>query len=174
VILTLPEIDSARLAVRAVRSINAEVPVLARAHRRAEAEALGTAPGVEVIQPELEAAAAAIRRALVHLRVPEERLQAYLERFRGAMEAGARDPRQRPDLPDVKEVTLPDGRIAGQSLRDARIRERFGVSVVAVARSEGVILNPPPDTILRAGDKLRLFGLPAQVDAFVAAAQTTD
>ncbi len=38
------------------------------------------------------------------------------------------------------------GGIADQSLRDARIRERLGVTVVAVTRSEGDTLLPPPRT----------------------------
>jgi K+/H+ antiporter YhaU regulatory subunit KhtT len=50
------------------------------------------------------------------------------------------------------------------------VRERFGVTVVAVTRADGEsLLNPSPDTILRPGDRLRVFGLPDQLDAFVAA-----
>jgi K+/H+ antiporter YhaU regulatory subunit KhtT len=39
--------------------------------------------------------------------------------------------------------------------------------VVAVVREGDVVLNPPPDTMLRPGDRVRLFGLPAQIDRFV-------
>ena len=77
-------------------------------------------------------------------------------------------------FPEVREVAVPAGRVAGQSLRQARIRERFGITVVAIIRSEGVVLNPPPDAVLRAGDRVRLFGRPEQIEAFLAEAAAPD
>jgi len=68
----------------------------------------------------------------------------------------------------VRELTLRKGGVADQSLSDARIRERFGVTVVAVRRADGLVLNPPPETTLRAGDVVRVFGLPDQIEAFAA------
>jgi CPA2 family monovalent cation:H+ antiporter-2 len=172
VVMTLPEIERARLAVRAVRSLNAEVPMLARAHGRAEAEALRRLGATEVIQPEVEAAATLIRHSLDVLHLPKQEALAYLERFRSAMEqARAAESEGAKALPEVVEIRLPPGRIADQSLREARIRERYGVSVVAIGRDHGELLNPSPDTILRAGDRLRLFGLADQIDAFLGEAR---
>jgi K+/H+ antiporter YhaU regulatory subunit KhtT len=40
---------------------------------------------------------------------------------------------------------------------------------VAITRADGdVLLNPSAETILRPGDRVRLFGLPGQIDAFLA------
>jgi len=48
-----------------------------------------------------------------------------------------------------------------------RVRERFGVTVVSVERAGGeAVVNPSADTRLRPGDRLRIFGLPEQIDAF--------
>jgi K+/H+ antiporter YhaU regulatory subunit KhtT len=70
-------------------------------------------------------------------------------------------------LPEVHEVTLVAGALADLSLGEARVRERFGVTVVSVERPGGdAVLNPSADTRLRPGDRLRVFGLPEQVDAF--------
>jgi K+/H+ antiporter YhaU regulatory subunit KhtT len=61
--------------------------------------------------------------------------------------------------------------LAEQSLRESRIRERFGVTVVAVRRSSGeMVLNPPPDTVIASGDRIRVFGLPQQIESFTPAA----
>jgi K+/H+ antiporter YhaU regulatory subunit KhtT len=50
------------------------------------------------------------------------------------------------------------------------MRERFGVTLVRVTRHDGeVVLQPTAETVLRAGDRLRLFGLPRQIDAMLAA-----
>jgi hypothetical protein len=121
----------------------------------------------EVIQPEVEASATLIRHGLEVLGLSKERAIAYLERFRGAMLTGRADDVAGPtELPHVEEVPLGNGAFAGQSLRDAKIRERFGVTVVAVSRPDGVVFNPAPETILRSGDVLRVFGLGAQIAAF--------
>src|SRR5438105_7213550 len=67
VIVALPEIRPAERAVRAVRSLSPRVPLLARAHGRAEAETLRRLGASEVIQPEVEASATLIRHALASL-----------------------------------------------------------------------------------------------------------
>jgi K+/H+ antiporter YhaU regulatory subunit KhtT len=74
-------------------------------------------------------------------------------------------------LPEVHEVRLGLGAMADRSLGEARVRERFGVTVVSVERLDGAtVVNPSAETRLRAGDRLRVFGLPDQVDAFRAEA----
>jgi CPA2 family monovalent cation:H+ antiporter-2 len=168
VVLTLPEIERARLAVRAARALNPQAPILARAHGRAEARELTRSGATEVIQPEVEAAATLIRHVLSQLALPREQALAYLERFREAIEtADPRPAEAREALPEVREVAVPGGGVAGQSLRQARVRERFGITVVAIIRPDGVLLNPPPDAVLRPGDRVRLFGRPEQIDAFL-------
>jgi K+:H+ antiporter len=170
VILALPEIARARRAVRATRALRPNVPLLARAHDRVEAEALRAMGATEVIQPEVEASATLIRHALATLGLPKERAIAYLERFRGAMEH-AEAPTATGALPEVRELTMGVSDVTDRSLRDARIRERFGVTVVAVRRADGPVFNPPPETILRPGDIVRVFGLPEQIDVFARAAR---
>lgn len=166
-IVALPDFEHARLAVRAARALNSEAPVLVRAHGRAESDALRRDGASEIIQPELEAAGTLIRHALARLQLPKTLALAYLGRFRDAM-ASAEAPPPGPDsLPEVREVAVGHDGVADQSLRESRIRERFGVTVVAVVRAGDVILNPPPDTMLRPGDRVRLFGLPAQIERFV-------
>jgi monovalent cation:H+ antiporter-2, CPA2 family len=166
VIVTLPDFEHARLAVRAVRTLNSVVPVLVRAHGRAESDALRRHGGSEIIQPELEAAGTLIRHALARLQLPKALALAYLERFREAMESAQAPPAGAQAMPEVREVGVGGDGIADQSLRESRIRERFGVTVVAVVKAGDVVLNPPPDTILRPGDRVRLFGLPAQIERF--------
>src|SRR5262249_28455961 len=76
-------------------------------------------------------------------------------------------------LPQVRDVPIGTGEIADQSLGQSRIRERFGVTVLTLARAEGatLLLNPPPETILRPGDRVRVFGLPEQIRAFAESAR---
>jgi K+/H+ antiporter YhaU regulatory subunit KhtT len=49
------------------------------------------------------------------------------------------------------------------------VRERFGVSVMAIRRADGtLVLHPSADTVLRRGDRVRLFGLPEQIESLLA------
>jgi monovalent cation:H+ antiporter-2, CPA2 family len=168
VLVALPEIDRANLVVQNVRRLNRESPVLVRAHDPNALDALTRAGATEVIQPEVEAAATLIRHALRRLALPQERILAYLERFHRAMllEAEAGTP-SLDHLPQIADLVLGPGALADQSLREARIRERLGVTIVAVTRPQGpVVVNPSAETILRAGDRVRVFGLPEQIEAF--------
>ena len=173
VIVALPEVERARLVVRAVRTLNPGVPILARAHGGPEADRLRQVGATEVIQPEVEAAATLIRHALRRLALPKERALAYLERYRGAMEAEEVTSPATSSLPELREIVLPDGRLAGLTLREAQVRERFGVTVVGITRRDSIVHNPSPDTRLRAGDAIKVFGLAEQVDSFIAAARQT-
>ncbi len=167
VVITLPEAQRAEMGVRAVRALVTDVPILARAHRVQDQERLLAAGATEVIQPEVEASATLIRHALDYLRLPEDRTLAYLDTFRESMEAGHR--RAQPIdalLPVVREITIPPSAPA-ESLAEAHVRERFGVTVVAVYKSSGeVAFNPPAETRLNPGDRVRLFGLPEQIREF--------
>jgi monovalent cation:H+ antiporter-2, CPA2 family len=131
------------------------------------------AGAAEVIQPEEEAASTLIRHALERLSLPRDRVLAYLNRFRGEVErAKAEAEDAESGLPQLREVTLRAGHLVGQSLGEARMRERFGVNVVAVTRETGEELaDPTAETVLRAGDRLRLFGLARQLDALLAGSE---
>jgi monovalent cation:H+ antiporter-2, CPA2 family len=171
VVVALPETERAHVVVRGVRAINPRVPMLVRAHEASALERLTRAGASEVIQPELEAAATLIRHALRQLAMPQERVLDYLARFRGAMAPAAIAAPGRLAaagvLPEVREVTLAAGALADLSLGEARVRERFGVTVVALERLDGeAVVNPAAETVLRPGDRLRVFGLPEQIDTF--------
>jgi CPA2 family monovalent cation:H+ antiporter-2 len=169
VVVTIPERDRARLAISHTRALNPSVPILARAHDREATDALRAAGATEVIQPELEAGLTLIRHGLGQLALPKQSLVDYLEVLReaiGGVPERARAARQ--GLPEVRELVLATDGIADQSLREARLPERFGVTVVRIDRSGGdTVLSPDADTVLRPGDRIRVFGLPHQIEAFL-------
>jgi len=173
-VVALPELERVRLAVRKLRQANPSMTILARSQDRAHHARLREAGASEVIQPELEAASTLIRHALRRLQLPRERVLAYLEQYREAMEADGAHPKGALDrLPVLREVVLDRGPLTDRSLHDSRVRERFGVSVVAIIRADGTRdTHPSADTVLREGDRVRLFGLPEQLDALLTHAQS--
>jgi len=86
IIVALPEIEPAALAVRRIRAVNEKAPILARAHGAAEAERLGAVGATEVIQPEVEASATLIRHALTWFGVPKDSVLDHVEHYRQSME----------------------------------------------------------------------------------------
>ena len=164
--------EGARGAVGTRGAINPAAPILARAHQRADHEIFRQAGATEVIQPELEASATVIRHASAYIKLPDEQVRAYLRGFREAMDSLQTKPVESPlTFPEVREVTLTNAAFAGRSLREHGIRERFGVTIVAITRATGeVLLDPPADTVLHLGDEFRILGLAAEVDAFIAQA----
>jgi CPA2 family monovalent cation:H+ antiporter-2 len=168
VIVAVPDIDVADAAVRHARSLNPDARILARAHQPAGPERLTAAGATEIIEPEFEAASTLIRHMLRGLDLPRDRILAYLDLLRRAFDptvpvalaAGE-------SLPGLKEVAVSTGHLADQSLRDSRIRERFGVTIVALTRADGTaILHPSADVVLRAGDRVLVFGLGDKISAF--------
>jgi voltage-gated potassium channel len=52
-----------------------------------------------------------------------------------------------------------DAPFAGQSIVDANLRQRFGVVVVGIQRTDGRMdFNPAPDALMQAGDQLIVMG----------------
>ena len=171
-IVTLTEGEAAYGIVRAARTLRRDIPILVRAASPEEQQRLRSAGATGVVQPRLEGAAFLIRETLAHLGLPTERADAYLDRLREVMDLPVRLGPAGPDiLPELREVQLSAAaELADQSLLEARVRERFGVLVLALKRADGTsMVNPSPETPLRPGDRLRVFGLPAQLAAFEAA-----
>ncbi|HSE93509.1 MAG TPA: cation:proton antiporter [Methylomirabilota bacterium] len=171
IVVAVPEDARALLAVRRIRALNPSATILARAHQRESSDALRRAGATEVIQPELEAGLTLIRHGLGALALPKESLIAYLECLRDAIGGGPeRALAARQGLPRVREITLAADGFVDQPLREARLLERFGLTVVRIERADGdVVMTPDGETLLRAGDRIRVFGLPEQIDAFLAA-----
>jgi voltage-gated potassium channel len=168
VVVAVPELDAVTRIIRTARSENPDVPILAAADSSEAAQRLQAAGATTLVQPAREAAASLTTQAL-----------AYLQPSAGQDGAsGPRDGRSpAPDvLPEVQEVVLhADGALADCTLREARVRERFGVLVLDLRRADDpVLVNPSADTILRPGDRVRIFGLRRHLDAFREAAERAD
>ncbi len=71
----------------------------------------------------------------------------------------------------LEEVPVPAGSpLAGCSLRDAHIRDRTGALILALRDSAGSFTtNPPPETVLEAGQILIAIGTEGQLKALTSA-----
>jgi len=60
----------------------------------------------------------------------------------------------------MEEIGIASGSaLAGRTLLDANLRQRFGVIVVGIQRTDrSMDFNPPPESMLLVGDKLVVLG----------------
>ena len=67
-----------------------------------------------------------------------------------------------------------DGELAGRSIIDANLRQRFGVVVVGIQRASGEMeFNPPPESVMNVGDFLVVLGQAKNLRELEAAAGQT-
>lgn len=67
-----------------------------------------------------------------------------------------------------------DSPLAGQTLQESEVRQRTGVSVIAVQRGEETITSPGGDTTVEAGDTLIVIGTREACRAFQTDATVTE
>jgi len=84
----------------------------------------------------------------------------------------------RPEQEKEKEVLIenlaiewvkipPSSPLAGKSIREADIRKRAGVTVIAIIKENETIVNPKPDEVISAGDTVVIVGTREQVENFL-------
>ena len=78
---------------------------------------------------------------------------------------------ERLDLAAEQVEVKPNSRFVGATIRDANLRQDFGVIVVAIKRAAGHMeFNPEPEAVMAAGDQLVVLGHPDQLKALDAVA----
>ncbi len=160
-------------AVRTVRRLAPEVPILARARYVADVPALLQDGATLVVAQEYEASLKIIgevmRRARLAAASDREAGADAGRPERGESLTGAQATSPGVRLPPGLEVeSLPVHErawIAGRTLAEARLRARTGASLVAVSRGEATAVHPSPDDVLEVGDVVCLVGSAPQIAA---------
>jgi K+/H+ antiporter YhaU regulatory subunit KhtT len=173
VVITVPEKGPAINVLRNARKLNPSVPVIARAHRASDREELLQQGATHVVQPEMEASATLVSKALRCLNLSQVNAQAYSEVLRAGLDNYVGVSVANTNFPALQEVKVGQFPGDGETLGEAHVRERFGVTVVAILTDSGeAIVNPPATASIRAGDTLRVFGLPKQIADFASYIRT--
>ncbi len=174
-ILTVPGPIQAESIARQARNLNSGLRLIARAESLEQAKILRENGATEVILGRFEAALEVARQVLLYLDVPVSQIMPFLDQIRLDSYAPLIEPAaglvSRPSeagraLDIVWVLLTADSPLTGLSLRELGVRNRTGVSVVAVARGGIYELNPDPDYPFAAGDLVGAIGKPTQRDAF--------
>jgi CPA2 family monovalent cation:H+ antiporter-2 len=161
--------------VNAVRSLRQDVAVLVRTHDDVAVSALQSAGATEVVPEIFETSLSLVSHVLLLLDVPSQEVLELTEEIRADRYELLRtvfrkhDPRPLEGTlaglsQQLRTVTLPPtAHAVGRSIRDLGFDD--GSVVVTAIRREGIVgRDPDPETELREGDVLVLFGTPEALE----------
>ena len=173
-VISMNDDATALKILRRVRMINDTIPILVRSRDDANLRQLQDAGATEVVPETMEASLMLSSLLLMTLKVPMSRLffkmrqvrkgrYALLHRVLPGEEAMAAVPAGG-SVEEHWTIELADGMWAdGHSIAELGLEE-LPVTVTVLQRDENRIPNPPPDTVLRTGDTLVLFGTPSALE----------
>jgi monovalent cation:H+ antiporter-2, CPA2 family len=176
VVISFDEPDTALRIIRTVRQLRADVPLFVRTEDDSRLEALQAAGATEVVPGTLETSLALASHVLLFLRLPATEVLETTEQVRHERYAILRSVfrRRQGGLPDedgarhhqqqLYTVVLPPGaRAVDRTIQDLGL-DRGPVLVTAIRRDGITGRDPDPETRLREGDVLVLWGLPDELE----------
>jgi len=167
VVVAITDPLATRRIVALVRRLNPDAHVLARTRYVQDIDALQALGASTVVAEELEAAIDLVSWVLREFGLPSGAVERFVEELRDegyallqAPPGLALDPWLAELLEQVTTewVEVPGGFIRERSIGELALRTRTGASVLAVERGGFTTPNPGPEFVLRAGDRLLVFG----------------
>lgn len=160
--------------VRAVRRLRQDVPVLVRTQDDTRLEELQNVGATEVVPETFEASLMLVSHVLLFLNTPVSRVVKTVGEIRNQRYGALRGIFRREDAElldgsralreELRTIVLPPGAWSvGRSLKDVQARGAE-VSFTAVRRGSIVGRDPSPDTQLREGDVVVIYGTPEALE----------
>ena len=166
--------ETALRIVRRVRRLRADLPVLVRTEDDAKLDVLQAAGATEVIPATFETSLSLVAHVLLCLKVPAQEVLEVTEKIRHDRYSilrsvfrkhGARHlDEDHPLRQQLRTVILPPGaRAVGRTIRELKLDQ--GEVRINGLRRDGIVgRNPDPDTKLREGDVVILWGTPERLE----------
>lgn len=160
-------------AVRAItleaHRLNPDLYIVARTRFLSEVQPLRDMGANAVIAEEFETSIEVFSRVLTQYLVPQQDIDTFSAHLRQENYRMVRSRENTLDSLDTVANRLPemgvqalrlgaDSRFCKLSLSGSRLREEYGVTVVAIIRGNEAPLSPDPDLILQCNDVVYLFG----------------
>jgi CPA2 family monovalent cation:H+ antiporter-2 len=158
-----------RAATALGRELNPRLHIIARSRFLAEVGPLQNLGADEVVAEEFESSLEVFSRVLGKYLVPRQDIANFVAHIRAenydmfrklALQSAPFETlfRQIPHI-GVQAVRVEEGSpLAGKNLAECAVRQRYGVTVVALRKGEEMIVPPDGRTVLNAGDTAYLFG----------------
>ena len=166
--------------VSEIKALKNDVPIVVRVEEGSDVEKVSSLDVREIVQPQAEVGLEMVRQALLSLGLAEGEIFTALGRLRAERyaRAGSRQTESEKGETLLRAAALLEfvwielsraSALCGSTLLALRLRERFGVSVVALVRNEEFSPAPNPDLVLTEGDLVGVLGTRAALESFRAA-----
>jgi len=173
-VITFASPDVSLRILRSVRSLRPELPVLVRTQHDTKLDELQSAGATEVVPETLEASLMLVSHLLLLLKMPLSRVVKTVDDIRSHRYAMLRKIFRRDDARLIDEdhslreelrtfVLPPRAHGVGKSIAELHLKG-IEVSITAIRRDGIVGRQPGPETILRGGDVIVLYGTPEALD----------
>lgn len=175
-ILSISDPFSTERALKTIRVLEPELPVLVRTKYLAEIDHLYELGATEVVTEEFEASLELITRILRLYHVPRQVVASHVkeirdERYSFFREEAVTVPRIRLGAEldvYVETIEIPSTSSAkGQTISELALRNRTGALILGIVRDDESINNPEPDDFIEEGDLVVLSGTKEQLKAAV-------
>jgi CPA2 family monovalent cation:H+ antiporter-2 len=173
-VVAISDAAAARRIAAVARKLNPNIYIIVRTRYVLEVEPLFKIGVNEVIPEEFETSVEILSRVLRKFLLPEDEIDECIEEVRKDGYEMLRGVSRRHSHAvgitgylagaEVGSFRVRKGSpLEGQSLREGTLRNRSGVTVLAIKRGEEMIANPDPVWELREGDVVLLLGTPEQL-----------
>lgn len=183
-LLTTPVSMTAQAMIPEVRQLNPKIDIVIRCENSDNMKNLHDQGVYQIVNPEYEAGLEFTRQALLHLDMPVGEIQNFTDKVRHDLYQPIFDKHKdyrtltnmygACRLFDLSWISIDEGSSAvNRSIAELDIRQKTGVTILAVVRNSKMQHNPPPDFSFKAGDLLGVVGLSDQIDDFRALLDVT-
>jgi len=168
-VVAISDPAATRRIVQIARLENPNIHIIVRTRYVLEVDDLLKLGANEVIPEEFETSIEIFSRVLHYLNIPRNIIAELIENIRQDHYRALRTitiPKK--TLADKKDflklietdtfLVKENSYVDGLSIKDTRLRNTTGATIIAVQRGDEIIQNPSPDFILKAGDVLLLIG----------------
>ncbi|MBA3270182.1 MAG: cation:proton antiporter, partial [Acidobacteria bacterium] len=170
VVAVISDPDASERAVKAVRTLAPEVPIITRTRYRLEAERLAAAGATLAVAEELEASLEVMSQLLARLHIPGNVVETLVDNYRRVLGTSARRASRAKAIPldelpkEVLDAPVSSFRLAqdawavGRTLQAIDLRNSTGATVLAVRRASGTTTSPHGSFALASADDVFLLG----------------
>ncbi len=169
VAISVADLVTTFLILETVRSLNPGAYIIVRTRYTENMEDLYNAGADEVIPEEIETSVRIFASVLARFHIPRDDIERIENTLRArGYEVFLAESRRRnligdtqsfiPDLEIATYTVQENARAAGLSLRDAALRQNWGVTVLAIVREGEYFTNPDADLVMIPDDKVIVTG----------------
>lgn len=164
------------MMVSEIKALSRDISVVVRVEEVEDIDTLSSLTIDEIVQPQLEVGLEMVRQSLVALGMSESRVFSLLGQLREERYQPNKSGRSGSDSRMVAAAKILDflwievhreSDVAHRTLEDCKMREEFGVSVVAVIRGEHYFPTPRANFEIVPGDTLGVIGTRSQLRSWV-------